>query len=335
MINRFRAILITKEGQDNADQQHVELGKLGLDDLMDGDVSIDVQYSTLNYKDALAITGTSPVVRRFPMVPGIDLAGTVNESTDPRFKAGDEVILNGWGVGEVHYGGYAQKARVKADWLTLSPTKMTAIQAMAVGTAGYTAMLCVLELERHGLRPEAGPVLVTGATGGVGSVAIALLTKLGFRVTASTGRIAQFSEYLTELGAVEVLDRNELAAKGRPLDKQRWAGAIDSVGGATLANVLASTFYGGVVAACGLAGGTDLPATVMPFILRNVTLAGVDSVMAQPRRRDEAWKRLVEDLDFNKLEKMSHMIGLADVVDAARDLLGGKVRGRTIVDVNS
>jgi len=334
MTENFRAILVTKEGDGKQAPQRAQLTTITIDDLMAGDVVVAVEYSTVNYKDGLVLSGTSPIIRRFPMIPGIDLAGTVESSENDNFKAGDRVLVNGWGLGEGHYGGFAQRARVKADWLIKVPEALTTSQAMAIGTAGYTAMLCILELERHGLSSDDGPVLVTGAAGGVGSVAIALLARLGFRVIASTGRMSE-ADYLKSLGASEIIERSELSEKGRPLDKQRWAGAVDSVGSMTLANVLARTRYGGVVAACGLAGGSDLPTTVMPFILRNVTLAGVDSVMAPKQKREQAWRRLARDLDLNKLAALSRTIGLEDTFDAAKDILAGKIRGRTIVDVNA
>jgi len=294
---------------------------------------VRVEYSTLNYKDALAITGKAPVVRQFPMVPGIDFAGTVEHSSNPSYKSGDKVLLNGWGVGESHWGGLSQLARIKADWLIPLPAALTARQAMAVGTAGYTAMLSVMALERHGIRPGDGEILVTGAAGGVGSVAVALLSKLGFRVAAMTGRPAE-SEFLKQLGAAEILDRAPFAGAGKPLAKERWAGAIDVVGSHTLANVCASLRYGGVVAACGLAGGMDFPATVAPFILRGITLAGIDSVMRPRPDRVEAWRRLSKDLEVKKLELLADEISLAEALERAGSLLEGRVRGRIIVDVN-
>jgi acrylyl-CoA reductase (NADPH) len=296
-----------------------------------GDVTVKVEWSTLNYKDALAITGKAPVVRQFPLIPGIDFAGEVVDSSHPLHAKGDKVILNGWGVGEAHWGGLAQMARVKGDWLIPLPTPFTTRQAMAIGTAGYTAMLCVLALERHGLKPDAGQVLVTGAAGGVGSVAVALLTKLGYAVTAVTGRPAE-SDFLKGLGAVEILDRAQFAAAGKPLGKERWAGAVDVVGSHTLANVCASLKYGGTVAACGLAGGMDFPASVAPFILRGVTLAGVDSVMCPRPRRLEAWERLTRDLDIAKLDLLTEEIALAHSIEHAAALLAGKVRGRLVVN---
>lgn len=297
-----------------------------------GDVLLAVEYSTLNYKDGLAITHRGPVVRQWPMVPGIDGAGTVLESTHPDWKPGDRVVLNGWGVGETHWGCLAERARLKGDWLVPLPAAFTPRQAMAIGTAGYTAMLCVMALERHGVQPGDGDVLVTGATGGVGSVAVALLAHLGWRVTAATGKAAE-ADYLTSLGAAAVVDRAEFAAPGKPLQKERWVAAIDAVGSHTLANVLAQTRYGGVVAACGLAQGMDLPATVAPFILRGVTLAGVDSVMAPMPRRREAWQRLARDLDAARLGAMTTEVSLAEAADAARRLMDGRVRGRIVVRV--
>jgi len=301
--------------------------------LPDGDVTVRVSHSTLNYKDGLAITGKGPVVRRFPMVPGIDLVGAVESSSHPDYKPGDQVVLNGWGVGEVHWGGLAQKARLKGDWLVPLPERFSPQQAMAIGTAGYTAMLCVLALERHGVTPAHGEILVTGAAGGVGSVAIAVLAKLGYTVVAVSGRTEE-SDYLKRLGASEVLGRAEFAAPGKPLGKERWAGAVDVVGSHTLANVCATTKYRGVVTACGLAGGMDFPATVAPFILRGVTLAGIDSVMCPRSERLEAWRRLGSDLDISKLETISTEISLADAIPAASKLINGEIRGRVIVDVN-
>lgn len=301
--------------------------------LPDGDVTVRVQYSTLNYKDALAITGKSPVVRRFPMVPGIDLVGTVEESLHPGYRAGDLVVLNGWGVGEVHWGGLAEKARLNGDWLVPLPASFTPSQAMAIGTAGYTAMLCVMALERNGVTPDQGDILVTGAGGGVGGVAVALLSRLGYRVVAVTGRMEE-EAYVRQLGASEVLSRDEFSAPGKPLAKERWAGAVDVVGSHVLANVCASTKYGGTVAACGLAGGMDLPASVAPFILRGVTLAGVDSVMCPRPRRLEAWQRLGRDLDIDKLGLIAHEIGLSEAIELAPAILAGKLRGRVIVDIS-
>jgi acrylyl-CoA reductase (NADPH) len=301
-------------------------------DLMDGDVTVRVSHSTLNYKDGLAITGKAPVVRRWPMIPGIDFAGTVAASDNPAYKAGDGVILNGWGVGETHLGGYAQMARVRGDWLVPLPSTFTPAQAMAIGTAGYTAMLCVMALERNGITPDRGPVVVTGAAGGVGSVAIALLAKLGYTVIASTGRVAE-ADYLKGLGASEIIDRAELSGPARPLNKERWAGAVDTVGSTTLANVISMTKYDGCVTACGLAQGLDLPGSVAPFILRGVTLAGVDSVMAPRTRRLEAWSRLARDLDIAKLDAITVTRPIADVTTLAPAILEGKVRGRVVFEL--
>ncbi len=300
--------------------------------LPEGDVTVRVDWSTLNYKDGLAITGRSPVVRRFPMIPGIDFAGTVSESQHPLWQPGDRVILNGWGVGETHCGGLAEQARVKGDWLVRLPEAFTPRQAMAIGTAGYTAMLCVMALQKHGILPSDGDILVTGANGGVGSVAIALLAKLGYRVVASTGRMNE-ADYLTGLGAAAVIDRAELSAPGKPLGKERWAGVVDTVGSHTLANACAGTRYGGAVAACGLAGGMDFPSSVAPFILRGVTLYGIDSVMAPLPLRQQAWARLAEDLDLAKLEAMTQEIALADAIPVAEKLLAGQVRGRVVVKI--
>jgi len=313
--------------------QTVAVSQVDESQLPEGDVTIDVAFSTLNFKDGLAITGRSPVVRKFPMTPGIDLAGTVRESQHPDWKAGDKVVLNGWGVGETHWGGLAQVARLKGDWLVPLPTAFSAKQAMAIGTAGYTAALCVEALIKAGVSPEQGEVLVTGATGGVGSVAVALLKKAGFTVVGSTGKASE-ADYLKQLGADSIMDRNELSAPGKPLQKERWAGVVDSVGSATLANVCAQTRYGGAVAACGLAQGADFPATVMPFILRGVRLLGVDSVMAPKASRLVAWERLARDLDPALLDLIATEIGLGEVIATAADLLDGKVRGRVLVDVN-
>ena len=299
-----------------------------------GDVTVRVAYSTLNYKDGLAITGKSPVVRSFPMVPGIDFAGTVTASDHPRFKPGDAVLLNGYGVGETHWGGLAQMARVKGDWLVPLPAAFSPREAMAIGTAGYTAMLCVMALQKHGVTPDKGDILVTGAGGGVGSVAIALLAKLGYRVVASTGRM-QEADYLRQLGAADVMDRAELSAPGKPLAKERWAGVVDTVGSHTLANACASTKYGGVVTACGLAQGMDFPSSVAPFILRGVTLAGIDSVMAPRAVREAAWARLAQDLDTAQLERMTREVGLADAIGLGAEILAGQVRGRVVVNVNA
>lgn len=325
----FPGILITK---DDSGYQ-AKLTQVDPTVLSEGDVTVAVEYSTLNYKDGLAITGKSPVVRRFPMVPGIDFAGTVSSSSHPAWKAGDSVILNGWGVGETHTGGLAEQARVKGDWLIARPSAFSARQAMAIGTAGYTAMLCVMALERHGLKPADGEILVTGANGGVGSVAIILLATLGYRVVASTGR-PEAAEHLKALGASEVMDRATLSAPGKPLGKERWAGVVDTVGSHTLANACATTRYGGVVTACGLAGGMDLPATVAPFILRGVTLAGIDSVMAPLPLRNQAWARLAQDLDTTQLEAVTEEIGLDQAIARASDLMAGQVAGRLVVKVS-
>ena len=325
----FNAIVIDK----NDDGQHASVRQLDEVQLPDGDVTIDVAFSTLNYKDGLAITGRSPVVRKFPMIPGIDLAGTVRESSHADWQAGDAVVLNGWGVGEAHWGGLAQVARLNGDWLVPLSAAFTPRQAMAIGTAGYTAALCVDALVAAGVTPDQGEVLVTGATGGVGSVAVALLKKLGFAVAGSTGKAAE-ADYLRQLGADTIIDRAELSAPGRAMARERWAGVVDSVGSHTLANACAATRYGGAVAACGLAQGADFPATVMPFILRGVRLLGVDSVMAPKARRMAAWQRLASDLDPALLETIATEIALGEAIAAAADLLDGKVRGRVVVDVN-
>jgi acrylyl-CoA reductase (NADPH) len=324
----FKALLLEKPDTGfRASVQSVDESQLP-----DGDVLVRIDHSTLNYKDGLAITNNGPVVRAWPMVAGIDGAGSVLESSHPDWKAGDKVVHNGWGVGETRWGCLAQKARLKGDWLVPLPPAFTTRQAMSIGTAGYTAMLCVLALERHGLKPGDGEVLVTGATGGVGSVATALLAKLGHRVTAATGK-AQEADYLTRLGAAAVIDRNELSAAGKPLQKERWAAVVDAVGSQTLANALAQTRYGGVVAACGLAQGSDLPSTVMPFILRGVTLAGVDSVMAPLPLRRQAWQRLATDLDPAKLEAITQQVSLDQAIEHAQLLMQGKVRGRVVVNI--
>jgi acrylyl-CoA reductase (NADPH) len=299
---------------------------------MDGDVTVRIEWSTINYKDGLAITGKAPVVRRFPMIPGIDFAGEVEASSHPDWKPGDKVILNGWGTGETHLGAYGEKSRVKGQWLVRLPAGLSARDAMAIGTAGYTAMLAVMALERHGLKPAQGPVVVTGAAGGVGSVAIALLAKLGFQVIASTGRREE-ADYLKGLGASEIIDRNELSGPPKALAKERWAGGIDSVGSTTLANLLSMTKYGGAIAACGLAGGMDLPGSVAPFILRGVSLLGIDSVQCSPSLRNEAWRRLESDLDRGKLEGMTRQIGLPEVIGVAGTILEGRVRGRIVVKI--
>ena len=325
----FKGVLIEK------DDSGYRAALKELDDavLMDGDTLVNVAYSTLNYKDALAISGKAPVVRKFPMIPGIDLAGTVISCSSGKFKAGDEVLLNGFAVGEAHCGGLAQKAQLKSDWLIALPKGLSARQAMAIGTAGYTAMLCVMALQKHGVVPDSGEVLVTGANGGVGSYAIAILAKLGYTVVAATGRVEE-AEYLKALGASEIIDRHSLSEPGKPLAKERWAGVVDSVGSHTLVNACASTKYGGVVAACGLAQGMDLPGTVAPFILRGVTLAGIDSVMRPLKDRIEAWDRLAKVLDANTLDNVATEIGLAQMCDTAQRLLDGQVRGRIVVNVN-
>ena len=327
-MEEFRALLVEKgEGG-----QTVGFKELGQADLMDGDVTVSVSHSTINYKDGLAVTGKAPIIRRWPMIPGIDFAGEVIESYHADFSVGDSVVLNGWGVGETHLGGYSQVARVSGDWLIPLPSSFTPAEAMAIGTAGYTAMLCVLALEANGVAPGSGPVLVTGAAGGVGSVAVAVLAKLGYQVTGSTGR-AEEADFLKDLGASDVIDRAELSEPGRPLGKERWAGAVDVAGSYTLANALSQTMYGGTVAACGLAQGMDLPSSVMPFILRGVTLAGVDSVYAPKAKRLAAWERLARDLDRDKLAALTETHPLSDVVDLAPQLLAGRVRGRTVLEV--
>jgi len=325
----FKAILVNKDDQG----YRAELAQVDESSLPEGDVRVKVLYSTLNYKDGLAITGKGPVVRSFPMVPGIDFAGEVLESSSPDFKVGDMVLLNGWGVGEGHWGGLAQQARVKSDWLIPLPKGLTAKQALAIGTAGYTAMLCIMALEKHGTKPSDGEVLVTGAAGGVGSIAIALLSKLGFKVVASTGRMAE-ADYLKKLGATEVIDRASLSAPGKPLAKERWAAVVDSVGSHTLANACAQTKSDGAVAACGLAQGMDFPSTVAPFILRGVTLYGVNSVTVPRGKRISAYEQLSKLLDLKTLDEISHEISLADSIEYAQKLMAGNVRGRLIVDVN-
>ncbi len=329
MSDTFKAILVSR---DEDRKQSVDIVDLTDADLMDGDVTVAVEATTVNYKDGLAITGKGPVVRRWPLIPGIDFAGTVLSSSHPDWHEGDRVILNGWGVGEVHHGAYAGRARVDGDWLVPLPEGMSAQDAMAVGTAGYTAMLCVMALERHGITPERGPVVVTGAVGGVGSVAISLLSHLGYHVIASTGRPTH-ADFLRDLGAAEVIERAELEAPGRPLGKERWAGAVDTVGSHTLANVLSMTAYGGAVAACGLAGGMDLPASVAPFILRGVSLLGIDSVMAPKDIRLEAWGRIARDLDHGKLAALSTVMPFEGILNAAHDIVEGKVRGRLVVNM--
>jgi acrylyl-CoA reductase (NADPH) len=327
-LGTFKAIRVDKAEKGTT----VALTQFDEAELMDGDVTVAVEWSTLNYKDGLAVTGKAPVVRRFPMIAGIDFAGTVEQSAHPAWKAGDKVICNGWGMGETHLGAYAEKARVKGDWLVRLPEGMSTRDAMAIGTAGYTAMLSVLALEKHGLSPKDGPVVVTGAAGGVGSVATAVLSKLGYHVVASTGRVSE-SGYLKDLGAAEVIDRNELSGPAKPLAKERWAGGIDSVGSTTLANVLSMTKYGGAIAACGLAAGMDLPSSVAPFILRGVSLLGIDSVMCPITLRKTAWARLASDLDHAKLAEITHEIGLDEVIAAGAKILAGEVRGRIVVKI--
>src|SRR3954469_848748 len=324
----FRAIRIDKADKGTT----AALAQFDEAELMEGDVTVRVEWSTLNYKDGLALTGQAPVVRRFPMIAGIDFAGTVEQSSNPQWKAGDQVVCTGWGMGETYLGAYAEKARVKGDWLVRLPEGMSARDAMAIGTAGYTAMLSVLARENHGPKPADGPVVVTGAAGGVGSVAIAVLSKLGYHVIASTGRMAE-TDYLKSLGAAEVIDRNELSGPPKPLAKERWAGGIDSVGSTTLANLLSMTKYGGAVAACGLAGGMDLPSSVAPFILRGVCLLGIESVMCPIEQRKAAWRRLASDLDRAKLTEITHEIGLEQVIEASPKILAGQVRGRTVVKI--
>lgn len=324
----FKGILIEK------DDQGYRATYRDLDDsyLPEGDVKVKVAYSTMNYKDGLAITGKGPVVRKFPLIPGIDLSGVVEESSHPSYAPGDQVVLNGWGVGESHSGGMAEYACLKGDWLVPLPAAFTPRQAMAIGTAGYTAMLCVIALENQGITPDKGEILVTGAAGGVGSVAIAVLSKLGYTVVAATGR-PEDAPYLKSLGANSIIERSELSSPGKPLQRERWAGAVDVVGSHTLANVCAAIKYDGAVAACGLAGGMDLPASVAPFILRSVKLIGVDSVMRPIDQRIEAWKRLGEDLDIAKLDAITLEIGLSEAIPYAEQLLAGKVRGRLVIDV--
>jgi acrylyl-CoA reductase (NADPH) len=326
----FKALLATKSGE----KVSTSIYDLNEQDLMPGDVTVAVDYSTVNYKDALAVSGRGSIIRQFPLIPGIDFAGIVEASAYPGIAVGDRVVANGWGLSQTHHGGYAQKARVKGEWLVKIPDAFSTQDAMAIGTAGYTAMLSVLALEHGGLTPQRGDILVTGANGGVGSIAIAILSGLGYRVIASTGRIEE-SEYLRSLGAAEVLDRRTLSEAGAPIAGEKWAGAVDSVGSLTLANVLARTQYRGVVTACGLAQGTDLPASVLPFILRNVTLAGIDSVNAPQQVRIQAWSRLARDLDLSKLARTTHVVGLAEVPAVAGRMLEGKVQGRTVVDVNA
>jgi acrylyl-CoA reductase (NADPH) len=324
----FRALQLSKRDE----AQEIGVVDFAEADLMDGDVTVRVAHSTVNYKDGLAITGKAPVVRRWPMIPGVDFAGTVETSHHPSFQPGDQVILNGWGLGETHLGSYADKARVKGDWLVRLPEGMSTFEAMAIGTAGYTAMLCVLALERHRIVPGLGPVVVTGAAGGVGSIATALLGRLGYHVIAVTGRTEE-ADYLTRLGASEILDRQELASPPRPLGKERWAGAVDAVGGVTLANVIAATKYGGAVTACGNAGGMDLTTSVAPFILRGVALLGIESARCPIPLREEAWGRLARDLDRSLLAELTSTIGFGEIVDAATAITEGKIRGRVVVDM--
>ena len=324
----FRAIRIDKAEKGTS----AALTQFDEADLMDGEVTVRVEWSTLNYKDGLAVTGKAPVVRRFPMIAGIDFAGTVEQSSHPAWRSGDKVICNGWGMGETHLGAYAEKARVKGDWLVRLPEGMSARDAMAIGTAGYTAMLSVLALEKHGTKPADGPVVVTGAAGGVGSVAIAVLSKLGYHVVASTGRVSE-SGYLKNLGAAEVIDRAELSGPAKPLAKERWAAGVDSVGSTTLANLLSMTKYGGAIAACGLAAGMDLPSSVAPFILRGVSLLGIESVMCPLPLRKIAWARLASDLDPRKLTEITQEIGLDQVIEAGAKILAGQVRGRIVVKI--
>jgi acrylyl-CoA reductase (NADPH) len=328
-VGTFKAIRIDKADKGTS----ISLAQFDEAELMEGDVLVRVEWSTLNYKDGLAVTGKAPVVRRFPMIAGIDFAGTVEQSSHPSWKAGDKVVCTGWGMGETHLGSYAEKARVKGDWLVRLPDGLSAREAMAIGTAGFTAMLAILALERHGLSPRSGPVVVTGAAGGVGSVATAVLAKLGYHVIASTGRTSE-ADYLKSLGATEVIDRNELSAPAKPLAKERWAGGVDSVGSTTLANLLSMTKYGGAIAACGLAAGMDLPTSVTPFILRGVCLLGIDSVMCPMGPRKAAWDRLARDLDRAKLIEITHEIGMDQVIDMAPKILAGQVRGRIVVKIS-
>jgi acrylyl-CoA reductase (NADPH) len=327
-VATFKAIRVDKAEQGTS----AALTQFDEAELMEGDVTIKVECSSLNYKDGLALTGKAPVVRRFPMIPGIDLAGTVEQSSHPQWKAGDKVICTGWGMGETHLGAYAEKARVKGNWLVALPQGLSAREAMAIGTAGFTAMLAILALERHGLTPQSGPVVVTGAAGGVGSVATAVLARLGYHVIASTGRLAE-TDYLKGLGAAEVIDRNELSGPAKPIARERWAGGIDSVGSTTLANLLSMTRYGGAIAACGLAAGMDLPSSVAPFILRGVCLLGIDSVMCPLALRKVAWSRLASDLDRSKLIEITHEIALDQVIPLGSQIIAGQVRGRVVVKI--
>jgi acrylyl-CoA reductase (NADPH) len=327
-VATFKAIRIDKADKGTT----AALTQFDEAELMDGDVTVAVEWSTLNYKDGLALTGKAPVVRRFPMIAGVDFAGTVEQSSHPAWKAGDKVVSTGWGLGETHLGAYAQKARVKGDWLVKLPDGLSARDAMGIGTAGFTAMLAVIALEKQGVSPKSGPVVVTGAAGGVGSVATAVLAKLGYHVIASTGRMSE-TPYLKSLGAAEVIDRNELSGAAKPLAKERWAGGVDSVGSTTLANLLSMTKYGGAIAACGLAAGMDLPASVAPFILRGVCLLGIDSVMCPIEPRKAAWARLARDLDGTKLAEITHEIALDQVMGMGAQILNGGVRGRIVVKI--
>jgi len=329
MTELFKALKIEK----NDDQQTINLVEISENDLMEGNVVVDVTHSTLNYKDGLAMTGASPIVRSFPMIPGIDFSGVVKSSEDPKFSLGDRVVMNGYGLSESHYGGYSERARVNSEYLLKLPENISNHQAMQIGTAGYTAMLCILGLEDFGIKPDSGEILVTGASGGVGSVAVSLLSSLGFSVIASTGRLSE-TDYLKSLGASSVIDRNELSEPSKPLGKERWIGAVDSVGSQTLSNVLAQTKYGGAVSACGLAQGMDLPSTVLPFILRGVSLIGIDSVMAPMSKREKAWDRLSKDLDMNKLAQMVVETNLDDIQEFAQLILDGQVRGRVVVNIS-
>ncbi|MBF0380790.1 MAG: oxidoreductase [Magnetococcales bacterium] len=331
MSETFKALVLEEEEDGKTINSFKQLT---IDDLPDGDVVVAVSHSSLNYKDGLAITGTGKIIRKFPFVPGIDLAGVVESSQDEQYKAGDKVLLTGWGVGERHWGGFAQKARLKAKWLTPLPQDLTPTRAMAIGTAGFTAMLSVMALEDNGIQKDAGPVLVTGANGGVGSVAVSLLSALGYEVTASTGRLEE-SDFLKELGATNILPREELSRKSKPLEKETWNGAIDTVGGEPLATILSQLRYNSVVAACGLAAGVPLPTTVFPFILRNISLQGIDSVMCPPKRRQQAWQRLTDILPMDRLDALTTTIPFADLPQAASTILAGGIRGRTVIDVNS
>jgi acrylyl-CoA reductase (NADPH) len=332
MTATFTALYLTQP--EGASAPHAEIRQVPVAEMMPGDVTVAVSHSTINYKDGLAITGAAKIIRKWPMVAGIDFAGVVEESSHPNFKPGDVVVQNGYGLSEGHWGGLATKARVKGEWLVKLPAAISPLQAMAIGTAGYTAMLCVVGLEKHGVRPDQGDVLVTGAAGGVGSVAVAILAKLGYTVVASTGR-PEHAGYLKDLGAAKVIDRKELSEPGAPMGAERWAGVVDSVGSHTLANALATTKYDGVVTACGLAQGMDLPATVIPFILRGVKLIGIDSVMCPMPRRVEAWDRLARDLPLAKLEAMTHVAPLSSAVATAQDILKGKVKGRIVIDTHA